>query len=170
MLKLPDEVRPLLKRPLGQLFSSVTTAIEYLRQLRPTRLIAVGDIVTADLIEAGLMLDVAVVDFLVMRSPIDKKIRRTIDSFDVKIVRVKNPAGTITQELRAVLDEAKPPLKIIVDGEEDLATLPAVLSAPLGSVVVYGQPYEGVVIVEVTESKRREFKMLLEQFKTRGNF
>lgn len=166
MLKLPDEVRPLLKRPLGQLFSSVTTAIERLQQLRPTRLIAVGDIVTADLIEAGLMLDVAVVDFLVMRSPVDKKIRRTIDSFDVEIVRVKNPAGTITQELRTALDEAKPPLKIIVDGEEDLATLPAVLSAPLGSVVVYGQPYEGVVIVEVTESKRREFEALLEQFRT----
>ncbi len=166
MLKLPDEVRPLLKRPLGQLFSSVTTAIEYLQQLRPTRLIAVGDIVTAELLEAGLMLDVAVVDFVVMRSPVDKKIRRTIDLFDAKIVRVKNPAGTITQELRAVLDEAKPPLKIIVDGEEDLATLPAVLSAPLGSVVVYGQPYEGVVIVEVTESKRREFEALLEQFRT----
>lgn len=166
MLKLPDEVRPLLKRPLGQLFSSVTTAIEYLQQLRPTRLIAVGDIVTADLIEAGLMLDVAVVDFLVMRSPVDKKIRGTIDSFDVKIVRVKNPAGTITQELRTALDEAKPPLKIIVDGEEDLATLPAVLSAPLGSVVVYGQPDEGIVIVEVNEPKRREFEMLLEQFKT----
>ena len=168
MLELPDEVRPLLKRPLGQLFSSVTTAIERLRQLRPTRLIAVGDIVTAEFIEAGLKLDVAVVDFLVMRSPVDKKIRRTIDSFDVKIVRVKNPAGTITQELRTALDEAKPPLKIIVDGEEDLATLPAVLSAPLGSVVVYGQPDEGIVIVEVTESKRREFKMLLEQFKTSG--
>lgn len=166
MLKLPDEVRPLLKRPLGQLFSSVTTAIERLQQLRPTRLIAVGDIVTAELLEAGLKLDVAVVDFVVMRSPVDKKIRRTIDLFDAKIVRVKNPAGTITQELRAVLDEAKPPLKIIVDGEEDLATLPAVLSAPLGSVVVYGQPYEGVVIVEVTESKRREFEALLEQFRT----
>ena len=168
MLELPDELRPLLKRPLGQLFSSVTTAIERLRQLRPTRLIAVGDIVTAEFIEAGLMLDVAVVDFLVMRSPVDKKIRGTIDSFDVKIVRVKNPAGTITQELRRALDEAKPPLKIIVEGEEDLATLPAVLSAPLGSVVVYGQPDEGIVIVEVTEPKRREFKMLLEQFKTGG--
>ena len=168
MLELPDELRPLLKRPLGQLFSSVTTAIERLRQLRPTRLIAVGDIVTAEFIEAGLMLDVAVVDFLVMRSPVDKKIRGTIDSFDVKIVRVKNPAGTITQELRTALDEAKPPLKIIVDGEEDLATLPAVLSAPLGSVVVYGQPDEGIVLVEVTESKRREFEMLLEQFKTSG--
>ncbi len=166
MLELPDELRPLLKRPLGQLFSSVATAIERLRQLRPTRLIAVGDIVTAELIEAGLKPDVAVVDFLVMRSPIDKKTRRTIDSFDVKIVRVKNPAGTITQELRTALDEAKPPLKIIVEGEEDLATLPAVLSAPPGSVVVYGQPNEGIVIVEVTEPKRREFEMLLEQFKT----
>ena len=166
MLKLPDEVRPLLKRPLGQLFSSVTTAIEHLQQLRPARLIAVGDIVTAELLEAGLKPDVAVVDFAVMRSPVDKKIRRTIDLFKTKIVRAKNPAGTITRELRIALEKAKPPLKIIVDGEEDLATIPAVLSAPLGSVVVYGQPDEGIVLVEVTEPKRREFEMLLEQFKT----
>jgi len=165
VLKLPDEVRPLLKRPLGQLFSSFTNAVEYLQRLCPTRLIAVGDIVTSDLIKAGLKLDVAVVDFFVMRSPVDKKIRRTINSFDAKIIRVKNPAGTITQKLRTVLNEAKHPLKIIVDGEEDLATLPAVLSAPLGSVVVYGQPNEGVVIVEVTEPKRHEFEMLLKQFK-----
>ncbi len=167
MLELPGELRSLLKRPLGQLFSNVATAIERLKQLRPTRLIAVGDIVTADLIEAGMKLDVAVVDFLVMRSPVDKKIRQTIDLFDAKIVRVKNPAGTITQELRTAINEAKPPIKIIVEGEEDLATLPALLSAPLGSVVVYGQPNEGIVIVEVTEPKRHEFEMLLGQFKTR---
>jgi len=41
-----------------------------------------------------------------------------------------------------------------------------VLSAPLGSAVVYGQPGEGLVLVEVTEPKRREFEMLLKQFKT----
>lgn len=166
MLKLPDEVRPLLKRPLGQLFPNVAAAIERLRQLHPPRLIAVGDVVTADLLEAGLKPDVAVVDMKVMRLPIDEKIKRSVETFEAKVVRVKNKAGTITPELRKALKIAKSPLKIVVDGEEDLATLPAVLSAPLGSAVVYGQPGEGLVLIEVTEPKRREFEMLLKQFKT----
>ena len=165
MLRLPDELRPLLKRPLGQLFTNVAAAVERLQQLHPAELIAVGDVVTAGLLEAGLKPDVAVVDMMVMRSPVDEKTKRVIENFEVEIVRVKNPAGTITRELREALEEAKPLLKIVVDGEEDLATIPAVLSAPLGSVVVYGQPGEGVVLVEVTEAKRREFVELLKRFK-----
>jgi len=165
VLRLPDELRPLLKRPLGQLFPNVAAAVERLQQLHPAKLIAVGDVVTAELLEAGLKPDVAVVDMMVMRSPVDEKTKRVIENFEVEVVRVKNPAGTITRELREALEEAKPLLKIVVDGEEDLATIPAVLSAPLGSVVVYGQPGEGVVLVEVTEAKRREFVELLKRFK-----
>ena len=165
MLELPDEVRPLLKRPLGQLFPNVAAAIERLRQLHPPRLIAIGDVVTADLLEAGLRPDVAVVDMKVMRLPVDEKTRRAVEAFEATVVRVKNQAGSITPELREALEAAKPPLKIVVEGEEDLATLPAVLSAPLGSAVIYGQPGEGLVLVEVTEPKRREFEMLLKQFK-----
>ena len=166
MLELPEEVRQLLKRPLGQLFPNVAAAIERLRQLHPSRLISVGDVVTADLLEAGLRPDVAVVDMKVMRLPVDEKTKRAVEAFEATVVRVKNQAGSITPELREALEAAKPPLKIVVEGEEDLATLPAVLSAPLGSAVVYGQPGEGLVLVEVTEPKRREFEMLLKQFKT----
>jgi len=166
VLELPEEVRQLLKRPLGQLFPNVAAAIERLRQLHPSRLITVGDVVTADLLEAGLRPDVAVVDMKVMRLPVDEKTKRAVEAFEATVVRVKNQAGSITPELREALEAAKPPLKIVVEGEEDLATLPAVLSAPLGSAVVYGQPGEGLVLVEVTEPKRREFEMLLKQFKT----
>ena len=167
-MRLPDEVRPLLKRPLGQLFSDVATAVERLRRLHPPKLIAVGDVVTAELLEAGLKPDVAVVDMMVMRSPADEKTKRAIENFEAAIVKVKNPAGTITQELREALETARSPLKIVVDGEEDLATLPAVLLAPLSSVVVYGQPGEGLVLVEVTEQKKREFEELLNRFKADG--
>lgn len=164
-LLLPDDVRPSLKRPLGQLFLSIAAAAEHLQKLSPTRLIVIGDIVTAGFLVAGVSPDVAVVDFVVMRAPVAEKVRRLIDSFDAKVVRVKNPAGTITPGLRRALEKAKPPSKILVEGEEDLATIPAVLSAPRGSVVAYGQPNEGVVLVEVTESKRREFVKLLNKFK-----
>lgn len=138
--------------------------MDRLRQLHPPRVITVGDVVTAKLLEAGIRPDVAVVDMKVMRVPADEKTKRAMETFDAKVVRVKNQAGTITPALRKALEVAKPPTKIVVEGEEDLATLPAVLSAPLGSVVVYGQPGEGLVLVEVTEPKRREFEMLLKQF------
>ena len=51
-------------------------------------------------------------------------------------------------------------MKIVVDGEEDLATLPAILYAPLGSVVIYGQPNEGSVLVNVTS----EMKLKIDKF------
>jgi uncharacterized protein (UPF0218 family) len=44
----------------------------------------------------------------------------------------------------------------VVDGEEDLLTLVAVLYAPENAVVVYGQPYEGIVLVKVSPEKKAE--------------
>ena len=164
-MKLPPEARPLLKRPLGKLFKNTAAAVEYLQQLRPTKLIAVGDIVTVELLAGGLKPDVVVADFKVMRAPVDDKTRRAIDAHEVRTVRVKNPAGTITLELYSTFESIRPPVKIIVEGEEDLATLPAVLTAPIGSVVAYGQPNEGMVLIEVTEQKKREFQKLLKFFK-----
>lgn len=166
MLRLPERVRSRLKRPLGQLFPDVAAAVERLRQLNPSRLISVGDIVSAGLLKAGLRPDVVIIDMRTMRSPIDEKTKQVIENLEVEVVRVKNPAGTITRGLREALEKAKPPLKIVVEGEEDLAVLPAVLAAPLGSIVAYGQPREGTVLVEVTEQKKHEFKNLLKSFKT----
>ncbi len=51
----------------------------------------------------------------------------------------------------------------MVDGEEDLATLPAILYAPLGSAVVYGQPNEGSVLVMVTPEKKKQIENLMKQ-------
>lgn len=165
MLRLPDEFRPLLKRPLGELFPGTEPAVKRLKQLRPSRLIAVGDFVAAELLAVGIKPDVAVIDFKIMRGPADDEIKRVVGRFEATPLQVKNPAGTITQELRKAFGVKKFPSKIIVDGEEDLATIPAVLSSPLGSVVVYGQPGEGMVLVEVTKQKRREFEKLIKLFK-----
>jgi uncharacterized protein (UPF0218 family) len=164
-LKLPTEVRPLLKRPLGKLFSNTAAAVEHIKRLRPVRLIAVGDVVAAGLLSAGLEPDVMAIDFKIMRAPANDKTKRAIDAHEVRTVRVKNPAGEITPELYAAFESVELPVKIIVEGEEDLATLPAVLTAPIGAVVVYGQPGEGIVLVEVTEQKKREFQRLLKLFK-----
>jgi uncharacterized protein (UPF0218 family) len=49
--------------------------------------------------------------------------------------------------------------KIIVEGEEDLAALPALMLAPEGALVLYGQPGEGIVAVRAgreSASRARE--------------
>lgn len=164
-LVLPDELRARLKPPLGQLFPDVEAALEHLRKLRPSMLITVGDVVTAGFLAAGVRPDVAVVDFLVMRGSAGEDLKKLIDAFEGKVVRVRNPPGALTPEMRRAMEGITPPLKIIVEGEEDLAAIPTVLSAPLGSAVVYGQPGEGVVVVQVTDLKRREFADILKEFK-----
>ncbi len=165
-MRLPPEARPLLKRPLGELYTDTASAIKRIAEARAKRLISVGDVTTARLLSNGLKPDIAIVDLKIMRSPADREVVRTIETFEAKTIRVVNPAATLTTELLAALETAKPPLKIIVEGEEDLATLPAVLTAPIGSIVVYGQPNEGMVVVEVTREKKREFQKLLKLFKT----
>ena len=45
--------------------------------------------------------------------------------------------------------------RIVVDGEEDLATLPVVAMAPDNTKVLYGQPNEGIVIITVNPTVRK---------------
>ncbi len=167
-LLLSPKIRARLKRPLGRLFPDVASAIAWIQKSKPARLITVGDIVSARFLGAGIKPDVVVVDFSVMRAPAPPSVRARIDSFNVRTVRVKNPAGTLTAELQEALMDAKPPVKVVVEGEEDLAVLPAALSSPIGSVVVYGQPGEGLVLVKVTEEKLVEFRDIVKDFKPVG--
>jgi uncharacterized protein (UPF0218 family) len=53
------------------------------------------------------------------------------------------------------------PVRIFVKGEEDLAALPAIAMAPLSSVVIYGLPDEGAVVVKVTQDKKKEIQSLI---------
>jgi GTP-dependent dephospho-CoA kinase len=48
-----------------------------------------------------------------------------------------------------------------IEGEEDLLALPFFLLTELSSVVVYGQPFEGMVVVRVTKAIRTKTKRLI---------
>ena len=163
-LRLPENLRQSLKLPLGKLIPNVSRAIEHIQKRNPTRLILIGDIVASKFLAAGLKPDIVVVDLMAMRSPVDIEVKNLVESFKGTVFHVKNHAGIITVELRKALEAAQMPIKIMVEGEEDLATIPAVLASPDGSIVVYGQPSEGIVLIEVTEEKRREFQEILNKF------
>lgn len=160
MRRLPEELRPVLKRPLGPLFRGVDEALAAFP--KPEVLASVGDVVTAELVKRGIKPDLSVVDHRVMRQPIGEEMRSLL-RFGVRTVGVRNPPGTITQELLEAL-KLERPLRVEVDGEEDLAALACGFLLPIGTLILYGQPGEGVVAVEVTEQKKKEFLGLFEKF------
>ena len=168
-LILPDELRSLLKDPLGKLCKGDgLECVEAMRSelLAAKKVVAVGDMTAFYLLKAAIVPDLAVVDNKTKRMPVPDHVVESLDHDSYKTVEVKNPAATLTGEL---IDQIKAALngfervKIIVVGEEDLATLPAILYAPAGSAVVYGQPDEGSVLVKVTADKKRQIEDLMKR-------
>jgi len=161
VVELPGALRPELKEPLGPIFSDA----ESLLGAATDPIITVGDIVTYHLLEAGRVPAVALVDERTERSSVDPEIRASITGFD-RTIPVSNPPGTLTAELLEALGTAiagagEGPTLVDVDGEEDLATLPAILLAPEGASVVYGQPGEGMVHVPVDRAGTDRARELL---------
>ena len=158
MLTLPEEHRRLFKEPFGTLYPSID---EILPLLQNGRVYAVGDVVTHNLQKNGVIPAVAIVDGYTMRSPCKK-----MPDLTGRCGQVRNPAGCLTEDLIRALDHAvaHPPVTIVVEGEEDLAVIPMVIAAPIGSVVLYGQPHEGVVLRTVTRQAQQTAREYLSRF------
>lgn len=159
VVDLPDELRGALSDPFGPIF----TDPEALLVEVSGPLIAVGDVVTYHLQQAGRPPDVAVIDARTKRSPVADDVQSALGDPDVT---VPNPAATLTEELILAIRDAiddESPRCIMVDGEEDLATLPAIIAAPIGASVVYGQPNEGMVHVRVTPERQATIRSIIEQ-------
>ena len=158
MLSLPSTLRDAFKQPFGPVYTDVAALLDDAG--RPV--IAVGDVVTYHLLEAGHRPAVAVVDGRTEREAVDAEIRETLSDPDTAR-EVSNRPGTLEEPLLGALadaTDAPSPVTVVVDGEEDLATLPAVLVAPLGGTVVYGQPGEGMVAIAVTSETKAEMRSL----------
>ena len=162
---LPDELRRTLRQPLGDLVSG--TEAECIRILKeaikkeaPTKLILVGDTVSRSAVQAGISPDVMIIDNL------EKRARAISYTFQPrKVIKTKNQAGRIEDEARRTVERAihgEADL-VEVDGEEDLLTIIAVLTAPSGSLVIYGQPGEGIIIVRVSSLKKQEAQSILDR-------
>jgi uncharacterized protein (UPF0218 family) len=81
-----------------------------------------------------------------------------------RVVYVQNPQGTLTKEAIMATQggmESKQSIEIVVDGEEDLLALIAIVYAPENGYIVYGQPHEGIVVVKATLNKKEETAAIL---------
>ena len=168
---LTNDLRVKLKSPLGTLlkgsFNGTIKEFENIvKAKRPSMIISVGDALSEALLKQGIFPKVLIVDCKVMRKPTAPLITEGYETFPLR-----NVAGTISDEAWAVVESAvtrDSKVKIVVEGEEDLLTLVAIISAPESAAVVYGQPCEGMVIVEVTSEKKKETQRIVEAMKYVG--
>ena len=166
---LTRSLRGRLKKPMGRFFTpEELTSPQFRKSFEDaTLVITVGDRVTDTVHAIGRTPDVQVVDGRERREE-----RREPDAPFKKLIEVSNPAGSLTSmaisAARRSFRERQRPVRILVKGEEDLMTIPALIYAPDGSVVFYGQPGKGVVMVTVDSSSRERARRVLSAMKTSG--
>ena len=162
-MKLPKNLRDQLKIPLGDLIKEENVNKENILSKigSESLVITVGDRTTENMINLGIMPQIQIIDGLEKRN---KRLVPTDDAINTNL-SCKNPPGEITEESTQVIQKAfscKLPVRIIVNGEEDLLVLPVCIFAPENSVVMYGQPSEGLVIVHITPEIRAKVQKILD--------
>ena len=160
---LPEKLRAKLAKPIGRLYSAKEIlGQDFARVIAEAPMvITVGDRVTETLGSLGRVPDVQVVDSLENR----KERKPPAVPFARKIA-VKNPAGRITEEAIGGIRDAfrgRKPVRVAVEGEEDLLAIPVIALAPVSAIIFYGQPGEGIVVVKSdADSKSRNRELLAE--------
>ena len=166
MRVLTDELRISLKKPVGMLVRGKPqeTSVEVRRILeasQPLKTVAVGDVVSETLLEMGLEADLYITDARSLRVEREEpKLETMVDT----VQTVFNPPGHISSEAEEAIRKCLRGGRrcwVRVRGEEDLLALVAIAEAPLGSVVLYGQPGEGVVVVHVDDAVKRWARKVL---------
>jgi len=161
-VKLPDSLRDQLKIPLGILLhESQTDKINIKKHLSENSyIITVGDRTTEKMIEFGLIPSLQIIDNQ------EKRVKREPPKLaNATELTVDNPAAEITSQSIDIIKKAftmDPPVRLCVNGEEDLLVIPACIHAPENAIVLYGQPNEGLVIVKITPEIRNKTQKLLD--------
>ena len=162
-MKLPENLREQLKIPLGDLIKEENVNKEnILNKISSESIVmTVGDMTTENMINLGIIPEIQIIDGLEKRN---KRLVPTDDEINTSL-SCKNPPGEITEESMQVIQKAfscKPPVRIIINGEEDLLVLPVCIFTPENSVVMYGQPNEGLVIIHITPDIRAKVQKILD--------
>lgn len=163
---LPEKYREEFRKPIGNVVSSIDEAIQLIGD---KCCIAVGDVVSLSLYKKNHQGLVSIVDLKTRREPMTEESLQLLHSFTPS-THVQNSAGMVEKEaVNVVLESLQHglqdniPQTIVVQGEEDLLVIPAVLFAPLETMILYGQFDQGVVVVRVTEQKKEEMVELVQK-------
>ena len=172
-LKMAAALDEELKTPMGILFEGpeddpeigMAAALDGL----PTphgAIVTVGDVTTKTMLEMGLTPDIALIDGFTKREKLDEELQVNPSIFHHHI-HAENPAGHLTPSLHEAIAKAllaEETLVLEVDGEEDLAPLVIHCLAPIGTLVLYGQPRKGVVVQYTSLEVKQRCRYLLSLF------
>ena len=92
--------------------------------------------------------------------------REKMDDIGKVTVNVNSEPGTISDELWNAIELAvsePKKTKIVVKGEEDLATLAVISMVKLGAKVIYGMPDKGMVVVDVNQQEKKRANSFLKR-------
>lgn len=150
-MEIPEEIKNKLKKPLGRFIS-----LEKVKEVNK-RIISVGDVCTLNLISIGITPHLAVFDHFYMRQQLEPDSIKILEKNFPDQKKYKNPKGTLSEK---ILEDARKLIEdggaILIDGEEDLTALAFILAADENYVVVYGQPKEGMIMVEYDEKIKKK--------------
>lgn len=121
-------------------------------------IVLVGDVVTKTFIEKHMQFSVAYIDGYTQHKEVP-----TLSS--VEQTHITHPAGQLQANTFDHIFQHKAQSSCVykIDGEEDLIAVEAILALPLGSSVVYGNPFppQGIGIVLVNESMKSEIRNII---------
>ncbi len=157
-LKIPDNMREELREPYGKLFDDHKKAA---KEMKGTKIVSVGDETAYKLDSHGVRPDIIVVDGKVKRKPAENTVK-----FDGEVITAKNPTGYLTNDMWMAVRKsmaAKKPVEVRIDGEEDMAVLPAAILGENGISVTYGLFDKGVCVVKIDDSTRKTARNVLKR-------
>ena len=171
-MPLSTNLRERLAKPFGEVMSFEKVAVR-LRANRPSLLIAVGDQIIVNLVSDKIVPDIAVYDNICQRKEVPREWKDTITRAALReggSIRAPNMPGTINPRMEARVRDL---LSIRagwleIEGEDDLCSLVVMAYAPIGALLLYGQPNAGVVWVEIDEKRQREASEMLREIKQMG--
>ena len=160
---LPHSLRNTLKEPLGPLFSE-EELFSYIAHSN-FKIVSVGDLVTYSLLTHHVNPLFCIIDDHTRRHDLQEEKVQRIHEYGSTKITVKNPAGVITAQLwetiKHLYDHNMQNVLVQVEGEEDLAALPAIFLAPSDVTIIYGMPDKGVVAVPATEHHKQKVKDII---------
>lgn len=167
-LLLPEHLRGALREPFGKIFTQQDYDLVFQKK-EGSLFITVGDLTTWNAFKRGIVPDLAVIDLQVERKPF-----KTIEEFPIPqsmmVKEIASGPGFIAKEIWGTLEtwlQGKEQVLLLIKGEDDLLVLPLILVCPEHSIILYGQPGEGVVRVEVSRELKETGKQLIEQFENK---
>ncbi len=149
-LRLEEKDRGALKQTLGPVVEGELPE----RYIDKRPIISVGDVVTDTLIEQGIRPDLGIVDGKTQRDDYDFR-----DWDEEEKMVIENPPSLIKKEAWKIIGEAIERDKkelVFVEGEEDMLSLVAIALCPIGGIVIYGIPGEGMVINVVSKDLKEK--------------